>query len=396
MRILVVTHNYPRFPGDPAGAYVARLARAAAEGGAEVRIVAPHTAGTPEREQVSGVQVNRFRYAPVPLERIGYRGDVRARAFLSPLRLLVLPSYLMAFARCVRRSLQEASVDLIHAHWWFPGGWVASKTGTPYLVTCHGSDIRLLDNSRLFRRLAARVLGEAAGVTTVSRFLAGDLERHVPVLRGRITVAPMPLDVERFAAGMETPKVQPPRILFAGNLVTGKGVDVLVRAVALLRRDRALPCGLRVLGEGPMRRTLEELARALGIADAVEWSDFVPQDAMPAEYGASTVTVLPTRGQAEGLGLTLVEALLSGCAVIGTPAGGIPEVVQDGETGFIARDGDPQDLAEKIARLLGDPALRERLTATGRARVLDTYSAQSAARRFLTLYDAVAGHHAAR
>jgi glycosyltransferase involved in cell wall biosynthesis len=116
---------------------------------------------------------------------------------------------------------------------------------------------------------------------------------------------------------------------------------------------------------------------------------------MPAEYGASTIAVLPSRGQAEGLGLTLVEALLAGCAVVGTPAGGIPEVVRDGVTGLIALDGDAGDLAEKLARLLLDPDLRERLTQAGRRMALATYATDAAARRFLDLYDAVARDHQA-
>jgi glycosyltransferase involved in cell wall biosynthesis len=152
---------------------------------------------------------------------------------------------------------------------------------------------------------------------------------------------------------------------------------------------------LKILGEGPARPDLERLARELGVDDRVDWSDFVPQDRMPAEYGASTVTVLPTRGQAEGLGLVLVEALLAGSAVVGTPAGGIPEVVQDGTTGLLARDGDPDDLANKIRRLLGDPGLRNRLSATGRARAMETYSSAAAARRFLDLYHALADDHPA-
>jgi phosphatidylinositol alpha-1,6-mannosyltransferase len=155
-------------------------------------------------------------------------------------------------------------------------------------------------------------------------------------------------------------------------------------------RQQGTECRLKILGEGPARPDLEKLARALGVDDRVEWSDFVPQDRMPAEYGASTVTVLPTRGQAEGLGLVLVEALLAGSAVVGTPAGGIPEVVQDGTTGLLARDGDPDDLADKIRRLLSDPGLRDRLTAAGRARAMETYSSTAAARRFLDLYHALA------
>jgi glycosyltransferase involved in cell wall biosynthesis len=114
---------------------------------------------------------------------------------------------------------------------------------------------------------------------------------------------------------------------------------------------------------------------------------------MPSEYGASTVTVLPTRGSAEGLGLTLVEALLAGSAVVGTPAGGIPEVVLHEQTGLIAGDGDALDLATQIQRLLTEPSLRERLSAAGKARVLQTYAPEPAIGRFLEIYDAVGHGH---
>src|SRR5206468_10297788 len=138
---------------------------------------------------------------------------------------------------------------------------------------------------------------------------------------------------------------------------------------------------------------LQALAQELGIASRVTWSRFVPQARMPAEYGASTVTVLPTRGRAEGLGLALVEALLAGSAVVGTPAGGIPEVVRPEETGLIARDGDPLDLASQIQRLLTDAPLRDRLTREGKEQVLRTYSPKATIGRFLEIYDAVADHH---
>jgi glycosyltransferase involved in cell wall biosynthesis len=155
---------------------------------------------------------------------------------------------------------------------------------------------------------------------------------------------------------------------------------------------RGVACELKILGQGPDRAELQALARELGIASAVTWAPFVPQAQMPREYGASTVTVLPSRGRAEGLGLTLVEALLAGCAVVGTAAGGIPEVVIHERTGLIARDGDAGDLATQIQRLLTDIPLRERLTREGKDHALRTYSPEAAIDRFLHIYDAVADH----
>jgi glycosyltransferase involved in cell wall biosynthesis len=106
--------------------------------------------------------------------------------------------------------------------------------------------------------------------------------------------------------------------------------------------------------------------------------------------------VLPSRGRAEGLGLTLVEALLAGCAVVGTAAGGIPEVVIHERTGLIARDGDASDLASQIQRLLTDPPLRERLTRDGKEHVLRTFSPETTVERFLRIYDAVADNQPQR
>jgi glycosyltransferase involved in cell wall biosynthesis len=259
-------------------------------------------------------------------------------------------------------------------------------------VTSHGSDVRLLESSPPARALARRVLGRASAVTTVSSFLQRDLLRFLPTLETPIEVLPMPLDVAHFASGSAEAKAIPPRILYAGNLVASKGVDLLIEAVARLR-DRGVECELRILGEGPERGPLEALARSRGIADVVTFSPFLPQSEMPAEYGRSTVTVLPSRGNAEGLGLTLVEALLSGSAVVGTPAGGIPEVVIDGKTGLIARDGDATDLAQKIGRLLSDDALRERLGRCGAERARERHAAIAAAARFISLYEQVRGGH---
>jgi glycosyltransferase involved in cell wall biosynthesis len=162
-------------------------------------------------------------------------------------------------------------------------------------------------------------------------------------------------------------------------------VDVLVQAAAELRR-LGVDFQLKILGEGPAERPLRSLVSRLGLGSRVTWAPFVPQPEMPDEYGASTVTVLPSRGRAEGLGLTLVEALLAGSAVIGSPVGGIPEVVRDEESGLLARDGDPADLARQLHRLLRDSSLRDRLVRRGQEHVTRIYSAETAVDRFLEIY----------
>jgi len=394
MRVLVVTHNFPRFAGDPAGAFVARLADGVRSRGNDVQVLAPHAPGLPIRETRNGLDVVRFRYAPDALERVAYRGDMHGSRSLAPFALAGLVTFLAAFRRAVRRAVATFHPDVIHAHWWIPSGWLAVGTGVPTVITCHGSDVRLLARARPLRSLAARVLPRAAAVTSVSIFLARELEAAVPALRGQVQTIAMPLDLDLFSAARGTSRAVPPRILYAGNLLESKGIDDLVRAFGLLRQ-RGIDCGLRIIGEGPHRSAVHALATELGLFDAIEWSNFLPQEAMPAEYGGSTVVVLPTRGNEEGLGLTLVEALLSGAAVVGTRAGGIPEIVRDGETGLLARSHDPSDLADKLAALLDSSELRSRLAEQGRRYVLDRFAPGTSVDHFLALFRAADRRHVA-
>jgi glycosyltransferase involved in cell wall biosynthesis len=396
MRVLVVTHNYPRFAGDPAGAFVRRLAVAAAREGATVAVVCPWApVAASAADDDPGVEVRRFRYPGDARSAVAYTGDLHRRAVRSPLVALQLPFFLRRFGRAVRQAVRDLAPDVIHAHWWIPGGWLASRATKPYLVTCHGSDVRLLERWPPLRTLGRGVLSRAAGITTVSEFLAAEVRDYAGERGAPVTVAPMPVDLDLFARGRSTAKASPPRILYAGNLVPSKGVDLLVRAIARLRA-RGVPARLRILGEGPAEADVRALARRQGVDDLVEWSRFVAQDVMPAEYGAATVTVLTTRGRAEGLGLALVEALLAGSAVVGSRVGGIPEVVQDGETGLLFDDGDIDGLAAALERLMKDAALRERLSAEGYRRVRARYAPDSAARRFLDLYHDIAGRRPSR
>jgi glycosyltransferase involved in cell wall biosynthesis len=273
--------------------------------------------------------------------------------------------------------------DVVHAHWWIPGGWVASTLNLPFLITCHGSDVRLLERP-VFRWLARPVFRRAQAVTTVSRFLAADVQRLLPGIGPVPRVMAMPVDVQQFTDGRAAGKAVPHRILYAGNLVASKGVDVLLRAYGVLRAH-GIVCQLKLLGEGSAEPSLRKLARELGLPD-VEWSSFVPQDRMPAEYGAATVTVLPTLGQAEGLGLTLVEALLAGSAVVGTMAGGIPEVIRDGETGLLVPGGDVPALAAALERMLTQPDFRAATVVAGASSAMATYAPERAVAPFLALY----------
>lgn len=388
MRILVATHNYPRFAGDHAGSFVARLCEGLAGRGHAVLVVAPHAPGLPRAETMRGVHVQRFRYAPDALERVAYRGDLHRRSAFDPAAMIGIPAMLASYALAIRREVRRFAPEVVHAHWWFPGGALAVRTGAPTVITCHGSDVRLLDRGGPIAAAGRATLRRAAAVTCASAFLTRDVEQAVPQLAGAVRTIYMPLDTAAFEAARGAPRAMPPTILFVGNLVPSKGTAQLIEAFAQLR-GAGTDCRLRIVGDGPERPALEALAIRLGVSARIAWAGVVPHDRIANEHARATVVVLPSRGKAEGLGLVLAEALLAGTPVVGTAAGGIPEVVVDEETGLIARDGDASHLAAQLRRLLDDPALRERLVAAGAARARRLFSPEAATTAFESVLTSV-------
>ena len=366
MKILFVAHSYPRWAGDRAGGHVHRLAAAGVARGDACLTVAPHAAGAKEGEdRLDGVAIRRFRYASDAGERIGYQGAL-SKSLGSPAALLTLPRYLSRFRQAVRAAAADFKPDIVSVHWWAPGALAAVGVDVPVAVTCHGSDVRLLGASAIVRMIGRRVFARVDGVSAISRIMADDLERWAD--RRGVVVTRLPVDETRFVPPAARP--EPPIILFAGNLIRAKGVDVLLRAAAILQ-GAGLAFRLRLVGDGPDRAEFERLAHELRLESIVEWAGTRPHDAMPGEFAAATIAVIASRGpRGEGLPVMLVEAMMSGCAVVATPAGGIPELVRDESTGLLFRDGDAAQLAAQLDRLLLDPLLRTRLAEAGRVLAL--------------------------
>jgi glycosyltransferase involved in cell wall biosynthesis len=164
---------------------------------------------------------------------------------------------------------------------------------------------------------------------------------------------------------------RPPVIGFAGRLVAEKGTDLLLRALARVE----VKWELRILGSGPLRKSLAELATALGIAERVHFDSALPSGEMPDYFRSLDLFVLPSVSRSnwkEQFGRVLIEAMASGVPVIGSSSGEIPNVI--GDAGVIFPEGNIAALAEQLRALLHDPARRAELGARGRTRVLEKFT----------------------
>lgn len=388
MKVLVLTHSYPRFANDAAGNFVLRLARALqTEAGIESRVVAPAGAGCASTETLDGIEVRRFRYAPRSLETLAYRGTMAQEVAASWSAKFALVGMLSAHFAAAVRERRDFMPDLIHAHWWFPSGlvgtWAAKLSNLPLVITLHGSDVRLARTKAVGRSLGRSVLHSATAVTTVSHWLADGAREIAPDLTP--IVAHMPVDTSRFTAGATH---APDRFVFVGRLNAQKGIADALRALALMTNRTAT---LDVIGESPDRDEYTRLARELGIEHRVHFHGHLPHDQLATYYQRASALVMPSMD--EGLGLTAVEALLCETPVIAYQSGGLPDIVREHETGFLVQPGDIAQLARAMDTVVTDPTRAHQLGQAGRLFVLGSFSEQAAASRYASIYrDAIASH----
>ena len=387
MNVLFLTHSFPRSEGDAAGSFILRLAVALRGENVSVRVVAPAGAGLPASEEMEGVSVERFRYAPRRFEKLAYTGNMANDVASSWTARLALVGFLGSdFVHSVR-ARRSFEPELVHAHWWFPNGvvgtWVSGLARIPLVTTLHGTDVRLARKVGVAKPLFGHVLKHSAAVTTVSKWLKEETEALVPGVHP--TVAPMPVATNLFGPGSSR---DGQRLLFVGRLNDQKGADHLLNALALMKRE----AWLDIVGDGPNREALKQLAQQLGVASRIRWHGQLSQSELPPLYQRAAAVVIPSID--EGLGLVAVEALLCETPVVAFNSGGLRDVIQHEKTGLLVKPGDRAALASALDNLLARDGRGSQLGRAGRLYALSAFAPESAARRYAEIYRRVLGANA--
>lgn len=310
-------------------------------------------------------------------------GVTRVEGALSGLRLAKIAPLARATARVARERRADAIVATAWGHEGIAARWVSRRTGIPYVVMAHGTEILQSARPGLRRSVMRRVLHDAAIVVANSTFTRGLVEAQgVPRTRTLVLHPPVPLDGLRsdgpLPAGIDGKRV----LLTASRLARRKGHLETIRALGRIREK--YPDVVYVMtGEGPMRGELERIAEEEGVASRVVMPGFVSRETLGALFRRCEVYVSPSlddEGDVEGFGIALAEAAACGRPVIAGRSGGVADVVLDGETGILVDPRDPEDVALALARLLDDPALAGRMGEAGRARVAQAFAPARQAR----------------
>lgn len=372
-RILVLTHNFPRYENDISGIGFQPLYRALARY-LDLHFVVPHDAGLKEFEQIGNLHVHRFRYASDADETLAYRGEMHQRVLRQP---LLAASFFQAYKDKALELTDKVFPKTVWAHWWLPGGlvgrFIAKKTDLPFVVTCHGTDIHLLKKYPWMKPLARQVFKYARSINVVSTYLENTLLAQIEdsSVAGKTFVAPLISDSKNIFYDPRVRRIDG-TIVSASRFTRQKNLDVLIRAVKNVV-DSGIKCSLTLYGEGPEEAALRALVAELQLPEVVKFHPPVTQEILGQRYRESDLVALVS--EREGYGMTLVEAMMCGCAAIGANSGGITDIIQrPGEDGLLVEPRDVAGLTEALRRLLTDDDYRQSIAAKGRVSVSTRFS----------------------
>ena len=315
-----------------------------------------------------------------PVRVLGILKRVLGATYRSP-RIAARSVLTVPIALVHARRVRAAGIGHVHAHFaTYPAltAWVCHRlTGVPFSYTAHAHDLYVDDS------LLRLTLPEARFVATISEFnrkLIAGYGAETPVELVHCGVDP---GQYRFVP-RRVPDEGPVSTLCVASLQDKKGHEVLLEALAAPGLDRL---HVRLVGDGPLRPELERLARTLGISSRVDFMGSRDETEVRALLDEADLFVLPSRvardGQMEGLPVVLIEAVACGVPTVATRLSGIPELIADGETGWLAEPGDPQSLRTKLEEAVaeGAPASLD----AGRALVEREFDQGESGRRISTL-----------
>ena len=392
MRICLVSEEYPTFSSGRGGigTYTFALAQGLSKAGEEVVVISRSEV---KEEEYKDGSVLVCRIPPI--------------CFSVPFlhTYLNIFGYSLAVHRKLKKVIQEKGSEIVEAPEYGAEAFFFSRTKkriplvvrlhTPHIVTEEVTGIKPDSYSRIVRWMEKETVAHADLVTSPSRSLAELCQDKMQVKKS-FSVIPNPIDTSRFIRKGYRDRLSTQVILHVGKFQDLKNTKVLIQALPEVLK-KFPQAKLKLIGSdtltGPRRSSyrqmVEGLAHELGVRDKVEFSDMIPRKELIEHYQQARLAVIPSLF--ENFPFTCLEAMSCGCPVIASNVGGLPEMIEDGVSGFLFQPDNKEELAEKIVALLSDPALAESMGNEAAIRVRRYYSQEVIIPQVLNVYRRLAG-----
>ena len=401
MKVLVIGSVYPRFQEDAEVPWLRTSIAHLKKAGVEIQVLAPAYKGLKSHD-IDGTHVNRFRYAPASWEILTHEEGAPSKMASKPwLQLLAIPYIINGFFQCIR-ICRKWRPDVIHAHWPFPHAYIALGAAKlfkiPLVLNFHGAELLLIRKKKWVKPLLKFAIGQAQAIFANSSFAAGKIKalRNVDVEWSPYGTT---LEDNKNESGVILSETKDPvtivphpvngkfKILFVGRHIERKGICYLIEAAKHLPRDKF---EIRIVGVGDLTEQLKQQAAAVNDGAEIIFTGKLSPEDLANEYKTANVFTLPAivdhKGDTEGLGVVLIEAMELGLPIVASNVGGIPDVVVDGESGILVPEKDPVALADAFKRLEADPTLIQKLLAGARKRIEECFTWDGIIERQIEVY----------
>lgn len=380
-KLLVTASTFPRWENDTEPRFVLDLCKAMSKN-FDITVMVPSCPGAKDKEILEGVKVLRYHYFPIHrFETLCYPGAIVPRIKEKKIRALLVPFLFFGLWNALRKNLKD--YDYVHAHWLIPQGIIQSLFNKPYIVTGHGGDVCSL-NRGIARKLKIKCIRNAKHVTVVSDHLKSRVQclcNSTP-----IDVISMGVDLNSFGDkyfvknyfGQGEKKV----ILFVGRLAEIKGVSYLIQAM------HYIDAMLVIVGEGPLKNELEQQAYVQSLQENPNsrYSDEInslggkrygkivflggrSHEELKSIYASADVFCMPSittsKGEKEGFGLVIIEAMASGLPVVASDSGGISQIIENNKNGMLFEEKNVWQIIDLVSLILDDTSLYKKLRAGG-------------------------------
>ena len=395
MKVLVIGSVYPRFQEDAEVPWLRTSIAHLKKAGVEVQVLAPAYKGLKSHE-IDDIKVNRFRYAPASLEMLTHEEGAPSKMASKPwLQLLAIPYIISGFFKCIQ-ICRKWRPDIIRAHWPFPHAYIALGAAKlfriPLVLNFHGAELLLIRKKKWVRPLLKFAIGQAQAVFANSNFTAG---RIMAIRDVNVEWSPYGTTLEsriqnsEFGINKNSEHLGKFKILFVGRHIERKGIRYLIESAKYLPRDQF---EIRIVGVGDLTEELKKQAASMSSESAeIIFTGKLSPEALADEYRSANVFTLPaivdSKGDTEGLGVVLIEAMELGLPVVASNVGGIPDVVVDGISGILVPEKDPEALANAFKKLASDAGLVRNLLAGAQKHIAACFSWDKIIERQIQAYN---------
>lgn len=375
-KICIVTSSFPRYKGDSSGIFIYNIVNELIDK-YEIHIIYPTNIKNPlfDSERFYRHMIH-YPFKSYPMSQ------VRGADNLNSIRLF------FTMAHKLTKVIKDYDIDLIHSYWAIPAGFVTASCNRniPQILTLPGSDIKIFSKKALLRLPVKHALKKASSIIACSHDLKQEV-LNIGVSDDKIEVIPAGVNTKQFKPqdkqSLRTTLCLPDCfiIVYLGSLLRIKRVDRIIKACADIACNKKFY--LIIIGDGPEKRNLIEIAKANGVNN-IMFTGCVPHELVQNYLAASNVIVIAS--ESEGLPGCVQEGMACGLPVIATDVGGLPEIVMNGKTGFLISND--LELKEKLKVLINAPEVASTLGNNSRVYAQNNLSIESIVNKIDRLYTA--------